>query len=146
MPLSDIFGQQFIKLELESKTKAEVFEELIETIAVQHPDYDRAEMLKAVISREQQMNTAILAGIAVPHGYCKAVSSIVGAMGFSRSGIEYGSPEPVHAVVMLLMDTASREQHLLVLSRLLELLHSQAFAVIQAAASLQEVKRILDRF
>jgi mannitol/fructose-specific phosphotransferase system IIA component (Ntr-type) len=146
MPLSDIFGRELIKLDLESKTKDEVFAELIETIAEQHPEYDRKELLKAVISRESQMNTAILAGIAVPHGYCNAVSGIVGAMGFSRAGIEYGSLEPVHTVVMLLMDTLSREYHLWVLSRLLELLNSKSFAVMQAAESPQTVKDMLDRF
>ncbi|MHB9293641.1 PTS sugar transporter subunit IIA [Hollandina sp. SP2] len=146
MLLSNIFGRELIKLDLESKTKHEVFVELIETIAEQHPEYDRKEMLKAVISRENQMNTAILAGIAVPHGYCNAVGGIVGAMGFSRIGIEYGSLEPVHTVVMLLMDTLSREHHLWVLSHLLELLNSKSFAAIQAATSPQVVKDMLDRF
>ncbi|MDR2394256.1 MAG: PTS sugar transporter subunit IIA [Treponema sp.] len=41
---------------------------------------------------------------------------------------------------------SSREHHLRVLSRLLELLNSKSFAVIQAATSPQEVKQILDRF
>ncbi|MDR1985655.1 MAG: PTS sugar transporter subunit IIA [Treponema sp.] len=144
--MSNIFGRELIKLKLESKTKHEVFAELIEIIAGQYPEYDREEMLNAVISREQQMNTAILAGIAVPHGYCNAVGGIVGAMGFSRAGIEYGSLEPVHTVVLLLMDTLSREQHLQVLSRLLELLNSPSFAAIQGAASPQAVKDVLDRF
>lgn len=146
MPLSDIFGRECIKLDLESKTKHEVFTELIETIVGQYPEYDREEMLKAVISRENRMNTAILTGIAVPHGYCSVVGGIVGAMGFSRTGIPYGSREPVHAVVMLLMDPLSREYHLWVLSRLLELLNSKSFAAVQAGASPQAVKDLLDRF
>jgi mannitol/fructose-specific phosphotransferase system IIA component (Ntr-type) len=146
MPLSDIFGQERIKLNLEGKTKDEVFEELVETIAEPHPEYDRREMLRAVISREDRMNTAILPGVAVPHGYCNAVGGIVGAIGFSRAGIKYDSPEPVHAIFMLLMDESSREQHLLVLSRLLELFNSQVFAVIQTAKSPREVYDMLYRF
>ncbi|MDR3115104.1 MAG: PTS sugar transporter subunit IIA [Treponema sp.] len=144
--MSDIFGQELIKLDLESKTKDAVFAELIETIALQYPEYDRDEMLKAVISRENRMNTAILAGIAVPHGYCNVVGGIVGAMGFSRAGIEYGSLKPVHIVVMLLMDNLSREYHLWVLSRLLALLTSKSFAAIQPAKSLQAVQDLLDHF
>jgi mannitol/fructose-specific phosphotransferase system IIA component (Ntr-type) len=146
MPLSDIFGRELIKLNLESTTRDEVFEELIETIIEPHPEYDRQEMLNAVISRESRMNTAILPGIAVPHGYCSAVNGIAGAIGFSRTGIEYGGSGPVYAIFMLLMDKLSRERHLRILSRLLDLFNSESFAVIQAARSSQEVYDILNRF
>lgn len=146
MPLSDIFRRELIKLDLESKTKDEVFEELVEAIAGLYPEYDRQEMLETVISRENKMNTAILPGIAVPHGYYNAACGIIGAMGFSRSGIEYDSLEPVHSVIMLLMDESSREYHLRVLNSLLELLNSQSFAMIQTAGSPQEVHDILYRF
>jgi mannitol/fructose-specific phosphotransferase system IIA component (Ntr-type) len=146
MPLSDIFRQELIKLELESKTKDEVFEELIETIARLHPEYDRGEMLKAVIARENQMNTTVLPGIAVPHGYCDVVGGLIGTIGFSRAGIEYGRGEPVHLVFMLLMDTLSREQHLRVLSRLLELLNSESVTMLRTAESPQEVYNILYHF
>jgi mannitol/fructose-specific phosphotransferase system IIA component (Ntr-type) len=146
MRLGDIFGREFIKVNLESKTRDEVFEELIETIAEPHPEYDRQEMLSAVISRENRMNTVVLPGVAVPHGYYNAVKGITGALGLSRAGIDYGGPGPVYSVFMLLMDESSRERHLRVLSRLLDLLNSESFAVIQGAKSSQEVYEILNRF
>jgi mannitol/fructose-specific phosphotransferase system IIA component (Ntr-type) len=148
MLLGEIFDRQLIKLDLEGKTKDEVFMELVESIALKHPEFDRQEMLTAVTTREVQMNTAIIPGVAVPHGYYKAISGIVGAIGFSRAGIEYNSldQKPVHSIFMLLMDQASREQHLLVLSRLLALLKSKALAGIQAAKSPGEVYDILYQF
>jgi mannitol/fructose-specific phosphotransferase system IIA component (Ntr-type) len=146
MPLSDIFARELIRVNLEGKTKKEVFEELVGTIAELRPEYDRGKMLDAVIARESRMNTAILPGIAVPHGCCDAVGGIIGAVGFSRAGIEYGSPEPVHLVFMLLMDNFSREHHLRVLSRLLELLNSESVAMIEAAECPQEVYDILYHF
>jgi mannitol/fructose-specific phosphotransferase system IIA component (Ntr-type) len=146
MPLSDIFERELIKLDLESKTRDEVFGELVETIVVSHPEFDREEMLEAVISRENRMNTAILPGVAVPHGYCNAVNGIIGAMGFSRAGIDYDSPDSVHSVFMILMDGSSRERHLGALSRLLALLNSEFFAVIRSAESPQEVYNVLRRF
>jgi mannitol/fructose-specific phosphotransferase system IIA component (Ntr-type) len=146
MPLSDIFGRELIKLNLESRTRDEVFEELIETIAGPHPEYDRQEMFKAVLVRENRMNTVILPGIAVPHGYCGGIDGITGAIGFSREGIEYGGPEPVYSVFMLLMDKLSCEHHLRVLRRLLELFNSESFAAIQSAGSPQEVYDILCHF
>jgi mannitol/fructose-specific phosphotransferase system IIA component (Ntr-type) len=146
MPLSDIFGGELIRLDLESKNRDEVLEELIEIIAGQRPEYDSQEMLDAVLSRENRMNTAILPGIAVPHGYCRTVSGITGALGLSRSGIDYGGEGPVHSVFMLLMDEASREQHLRVLSRLLELFNSESLAAIRAAESSRQICDILRRF
>jgi mannitol/fructose-specific phosphotransferase system IIA component (Ntr-type) len=146
MQLSDVFTRELIKLDLESKTKNGVFEELVGTIAGLYPGYDREEMLGAVLARENRMNTAVLPGIAVPHGYCNAVGGIVGAVGFSRAGIEYGSPGPVHAVFMLLLDNFSRERHLQVLSRLLRLFNSEALAMIETAKSPQEVYDILHHF
>jgi mannitol/fructose-specific phosphotransferase system IIA component (Ntr-type) len=146
MPLSDIFGRELIKLDLESTTRDEVFEEMIETIAEFHPEYDRHEMLNAIISRENRMNTVVLPGIAAPHGYYKAVNGITGAIGFSRTGIDYGDPGPVYSVFMLLMDELSRERHLRVLSRLLDLLNSESFAALRTAKSPQAVHEILNRF
>jgi mannitol/fructose-specific phosphotransferase system IIA component (Ntr-type) len=146
MPLSDIFRRELIKVDLESKTRDEVFEELVETIIAAYPKFNRQELVDAIRARENRMNTAILPGVAVPHGYCGAVGGIIGALGFSRAGIDYDCREPVHSVVMLLMDNASPERHLRVLSRLLELLNSRAFAAIQAAASSQEVYDLLYRF
>jgi mannitol/fructose-specific phosphotransferase system IIA component (Ntr-type) len=59
---------------------------------------------------------------------------------------DYGGPGPVYSVFMLLMGESSRERHLRVLSRLLDLLNSESFAVIQAAKSPREVYDILNRF
>jgi mannitol/fructose-specific phosphotransferase system IIA component (Ntr-type) len=146
MLLTDIFKRELIKVNLESKTRDEVFEELAEIIIGVYPKFDRRVLLEALHSRENMMNTAILPGIAVPHGYCKTVGGIIGAFGFSQTGIDYNSPEPVHLVFMLLMDKSALEQHLRVLSRLLELVKSDSFGMIQAAKSSQEVYDVLYRF
>jgi mannitol/fructose-specific phosphotransferase system IIA component (Ntr-type) len=146
MLLSDIFKQELIKVNLESKTKHEAFEELVETIIAAYPKFNRQELIDAILTRENQMSTAIMPGVAVPHGYCAAVNGIIGALGFSRTGIDYDCHEPVHSIVMLLMDNASPERHLRVLSRLLDLLNSSAFAAIQPVKGPREVYDLLSRF
>jgi mannitol/fructose-specific phosphotransferase system IIA component (Ntr-type) len=70
----------------------------------------------------------------------------VGALGFSRAGIDYGSGETVHAVFMLFMDKSSQERHLGVLRRLLDLLNSKSFAALQTAENPREVYDLLRRF
>ena len=131
--LGDIFNPIRIKMDLEGTTKADVFEELVETIAASEPKYNRRKMLEAIIQRESKMNTIILPGVAVPHGYYSTVSGVIGAIGFSREGIEYDESDqnPVHLLFLLLMDEKSREQHLQVFARLLELLKSPELAEIR---------------
>ena len=147
--LSEIFTPTHIKLDLESTTKADVFEELIETIADDNAEFDRQELLEAVTMRENKMATIIKPGIAIPHGYSRTISGIIGAIGFSRAGIEYDQIDcdPVHLFFMLLMDESSREQHLQVFGHLWDLLNSAAFSdEIRKLRTPQEVYSLLSRF
>jgi mannitol/fructose-specific phosphotransferase system IIA component (Ntr-type) len=133
-------------MDMAGKTRDEVFVELVETIAGTHPEFDRQEMMDALVAREKRMNTAILPGVAIPHGYCSGVDGIIGAVGFSRKGIDYDCPDPVHAVFMLLMDGSFQEAHLQILGRLLELFNSDSFATMLAAKTSREAHEALRQF
>ncbi|MDR1466079.1 MAG: PTS sugar transporter subunit IIA [Treponema sp.] len=146
MLLSDVFDTRHIKLDLESTTKDEAFEELTQTVIALHPELDREAVLESIIERENQMNTAVMPDIALPHGYCQTLKGIVGVIGVSHAGIAYESEQIVHYIFMTLMGGAEREKHLRVLSRLLNLCNSRAFSEIMAAQSGQEVCDILRRF
>ncbi|MDR2537291.1 MAG: PTS sugar transporter subunit IIA [Treponema sp.] len=146
--LSEIFDVQHIKLNLESETKDEVFEELVATITAQHPELNHQDLLEAITTRESQMNTAVAPGIAIPHGYCHTLNGIVGVVGISRAGIEYDTEmkETVHYIFMVLMSCDHREKHLTFLSKLLKLLDPQMLSEIQEAKSAQDFHNILCRF
>jgi mannitol/fructose-specific phosphotransferase system IIA component (Ntr-type) len=148
MILNDVFDKQLIRLDLEGGNKKEVFAELINAIAELHPDFDRDEMLAVIQDRENKMNTSVASGAAVPHGYYKGTGDVIGAIGISKTGIDYDAPDqkPVHFIFLIIMDEASREKHLGVLSRVLSLINSGALADIQAAKSPEEVYDILSRF
>jgi mannitol/fructose-specific phosphotransferase system IIA component (Ntr-type) len=146
MLLSDVFDTRHIKLNLESVTKDEAFEELTETIITLHPDLNRREVLEAIAVRESQMNTAVMPDVAVPHGYCRTIKSVIGIIGVSRSGVFYETEQAVHYIFMMLMGNAEREKHLRVLSRLLNLCNSRAFSEIMIAQSGQEICDVLRRF
>ena len=143
--LGKIFDPRRIKMDLSGTTKTDVFGELVGIIAASDPKFDREKMLEAVISRENKMNTVILPGVAVPHGYYNTVKGMIGAIGFSREGVGYDSQEqdPVHLFVLLLMDEKSREQHLQALSRLLECLNSAAIAEICEKGTPRELYDLL---
>jgi mannitol/fructose-specific phosphotransferase system IIA component (Ntr-type) len=146
--LDAIFDPRRINMNLISRTKNDVLGELVETIKKTDSALDRQELLDAITMRENKMTTVILPGVAVPHGYCNAVHGIIGAIGFSRGGIEF-DPEcrdPVHLFFTLLMDESSCEQHLRVLGRLLEMINSATINEIRGIESSEEIYELLCRY
>jgi len=148
MLLSELFDNQHIMMDLESTTKTEAFEELTRTLAELHPELDREEILEAVTVREDQMNTAIAPGIAVPHGCCRDLQGIVGIIGLSQGGIAYDAEDrkPVHCIFLMVMGDSCREKHLRILGHLLEILQTQVIQEIMACRSPQEIHDILGRY
>jgi PTS system fructose-specific IIC component/PTS system nitrogen regulatory IIA component len=146
--LNDIFNENSIKLSLKSETKTAAFTELVEAMVIVHPELNKTEMLSAVLERENKMNTAIASGVAVPHGYYPGTDKIIGAIGISKNGIDYGSSDnkPVHFVFLLLMGDAVREEHLHILNRVLALVNSGSLVSLRTARNVGEVRDILSRF
>jgi mannitol/fructose-specific phosphotransferase system IIA component (Ntr-type) len=147
MLFADVFDERLIKLDLSGADKGAVFEELIGEIAALKPELNGEAMLAAIQSREKKMETSVAPGVAVPHGYFSGLNGIIGAVGFSPGGIEYGSRDnkPVHLVVMLLLGEGARENHLRVLSRVLTFVQAGALSYIRDAGSPQKAYDILCR-
>jgi mannitol/fructose-specific phosphotransferase system IIA component (Ntr-type) len=130
MLLQQIFTSARIKTELESVDKEELFEELVDLLARDGGRFfPRAAALEAIRTREAKMSTGIKKGIALPHGKVVGIRDMVGAIGISRSGIDYDSldGEPVYMVFMLLSSPEDSELHLGGLKRLAFLLDDPAF-------------------
>jgi len=146
--LDAIFDPRRINMNLTSKTKGDVLKELVETVKKTDSALDRQELLDAITMRENKMNTIIMPGVAVPHGYCNTIHGIIGTIGFSREGIEFDQEyrDPVHLFFMLLMDGSSCEQHLYVLSRLLEMINSATLGEITGIESSQEIYKLICRY
>ncbi|MDR0403502.1 MAG: PTS sugar transporter subunit IIA [Treponema sp.] len=145
MLLAEVFNKNLIKLDLESRDKDAVFDELVGEILAVKPELDGEEILAAIHDRELKMVTSVAPGVAVPHGYFRGLNGIIGALGFSRRGIEYGSRDnkPVHLVFMVLLGEGARERHLHVLSRILTFVKSGALSYIGEAESPQKAYDIL---
>jgi mannitol/fructose-specific phosphotransferase system IIA component (Ntr-type) len=147
MLLSDVFDKQSIKLNLESKTKEAAFKELVEVIGTVHPEFNRDTILSVIQEREEKLNTSVIPGVAVPHGYYPGTSDIFGALGISETGIEYQSVDdkPVHYIFLLVMGENARENHLRVLNRVMTLVNSEGLSLLQKASSPQEIYDILSQ-
>ncbi len=77
-------------------------------------------IIAAIAKREELGPTGIGGGLAVPHTTHPSVSRIVGAIGYSRSGIDFGSldGQPVHTVVMVLSPPGKPGEHLRALEQI----------------------------
>ncbi|MDR2521964.1 MAG: PTS sugar transporter subunit IIA [Spirochaetaceae bacterium] len=148
MLLSEVFVPEFIKADLESEEKEEVFEELVDHFCrVAHLQV-REQVLTALREREAKMSTGIQNGIAIPHGKSPAVEQVYGVLGVSKKGIDYDSLDgnPVHLVLMILAPPVEAERHLHLLQRMAEVLRNPGFykeviAAENAAAIYSIVKK-----
>ncbi|MCR5494133.1 MAG: PTS sugar transporter subunit IIA [Treponema sp.] len=123
--LSDFLKPETVIINLESTDKDSLFAEMTEHLVRQNTSLVRDDILSAVQKREEQMNTSIMKGVAVPHGVCSSVHSPVVAIGISKAGIDYdisgvGSAEYVdslvHLVVFMLFEQENAERHLHILA------------------------------
>ena len=109
--------------------------------------------MKALIQREEKMSTAVFPGIAVPHALCSSAGDTLVAIGISRQGIEFDSPEPeknpehpiVNIIFEILFEEKDTETHLHVLRDILQLVSNSEFLndVLKANSS-QEVYKIIE--
>jgi PTS system fructose-specific IIC component/PTS system nitrogen regulatory IIA component len=149
MFLHEVFSPEFIKLDLESDDKDEVFEELVDHFCQVEKTNAREEILEALRERESKMSTGIHKGIAIPHGKTNAVESIHGVLGISRKGVAYDAldGEPVYLLFMLVAPQKDSEKHLRVLKRLAELLENPQFYIeLQSQADVQGAYKVICKF
>src|SRR5438874_6150223 len=77
MRLTEILKPQDIKIPLEAKTKTEAIAELVNLLASNGEVGDPKKVLEAVLDREATRTTGIGNGLAIPHGKCPGVASLV---------------------------------------------------------------------
>jgi len=147
MKLTKLLHPSLIKLELQSSTKAQVLEELVDLMLDNEKITDRDAFLKAVMDRESICTTGIGRGIAIPHSRNSAITDVAVALGRSSSGIDFEAldDEPVHLVFLLAAPMNSGAVYLKALARLSRLLrHSEFRQALIDAGSKEEVLQIIE--
>ena len=151
--LSSFISPSSIKVALESTEKEECFAELLEVLVAKNPEINRKEAMTALIAREEKMSTAVFPFVAVPHALCSSAGDTLVAVGISRQGIEFDSPEPeknpehpvVNVIFEILFEEKDTQTHLDVLRDILQLVSNPDFVknVLQAKTS-QEVYELIE--
>lgn len=152
MILQKVFQQSAIKTGLESETKEELFEELVDVLArnwTAAAPFPRKNILDALSKREAKMSTGISKGIALPHATVEGLDAIAGVLGISSKGIDYDSLDghPVYLVFMVLTPPKDAELHLQTLQNLAALIEDRdTVSRLAAVASPAEAFAVVKDF
>lgn len=129
LKISDIIPTGAIKVPMEASDKEEAFEELVDLLVEAGGISDREAALSAIRKREELGSTGIGEGVAIPHGKDATITELVGALGISKNGVEYGGVDgkPVRIVFMLLARTDNPGPHIQALAEIAQLIQSPGF-------------------
>ena len=121
----------------------ELLAHLIEAI----PDIGvKTDLMKSVMDREAQANTAIGRGVACPHARSSSDGELHCAVGWSPKGIDYGAADgkPVHLLLMYYVPDSERNAYLKEISGLAKAI--SAGDTIETIASLPDIHTVREKF
>ncbi|KAA0545294.1 PTS fructose transporter subunit IIA [Bacillus sp. BGMRC 2118] len=147
MKITELLREDTILLNLQSKTKADVIQELVDKLDAAGRLNDKEKYKEAILAREAQSTTGIGEGIAIPHAKTNAVKVPAIAFGRSKEGIDYEALDgaPSHLFFMIAASEGANNEHLETLSRLSSFLMDPAFRLkIESAVTAGDVMRAID--
>ena len=146
MILSQILQPNCVKVPVEGKNKEAVITELVDLLDAQGLLSDRDAVLDAVMTRERTQSTGTGAGIAIPHGKCKAVKELVMAIGIAHEPIEFQSIDgkPVTILILLVSPANQTGPHIQALARISRLMLNEEFKTrLEKVNSAEDVYELL---
>jgi fructose-specific phosphotransferase system IIA component len=146
MILTQILQPNCVKVPVASKDKEAVITELVDLLDTQGLLLDRNAALDAVLTRERTQSTGTGAGIAIPHGKCKAVKELVMAIGIAHEPIEFQSIDgkPVTILILLVSPANQTGPHIQALARISRLMLNQEFKTrLENVKSAEDVYELL---
>lgn len=126
MIISDILKQDYIIADLKATDKTSALREVAQFLEQRGAIQDHAQLLQALLEREQLGSTGIGDNMAIPHAKSGEIDQIITVFGRSQAGIEFDSLDrkPVHYLFLLLAPTTSTGQHLKALAKIARLFKS----------------------
>src|SRR5690348_14694630 len=131
MDLGDILSKAQIIPDLRGANRWEAIDELIGNLVATGKIQagDREAVTAAVKKRETSMSTGIGFGIGIPHASTDLIFEVVGALGRSRTGVNFEAldNQPVKLVMLFLVPQGQFQKHLHTLANIAKLLHKAEF-------------------
>ena len=131
MDLGDILSNEQIITDLQAADRWQAIDELINNlVATGKIKPDNKDAIAAVVKkRETSMSTGIGFGIGIPHASTDLITEVVGALGRSKTGVQFDSldNQPVNLVMLFLVPQGQFQKHLHTLANIAKLLHRADF-------------------
>ena len=146
MKISELLKPSLVKLNLESYSKDELFEEMVQVFADNGMISDVDEAIDVLQEREMKMSTGVGNGIAIPHGKLPGAPHSLLAIGVSKDGIDYDALDgaPVYIVLTIFAQPDNPMQHMEILAEISRLFAVPGFSDrIRNAKSSNEVIDII---
>jgi len=145
MKILDVLDKDAILIDLKSKDKIGILNELVEP-ASRITGIDHKQMVQVLMERERLGSTGIGGGIGIPHGKLKNLDKLVLGFGLSREGVDFESMDgrPTHIFFLLITPEHSTDLHLKLLARVSRLLKKEPLKeMMMKAKSAEEIVSII---
>ncbi|MCD4830017.1 MAG: PTS sugar transporter subunit IIA [Candidatus Cloacimonetes bacterium] len=141
---TDYTSESLIILDPDVKSKAELFEKMVNHVYNQDLVVDRKAFLRALLEREEKSNTELTPGVALPHARSDECEKLFLCILVLREGLDYGNPEMGPARLVFFFGTPQRDnrQYLQLLAKSSRLLKNPEFR--QKLLEAQTARDVLD--
>jgi len=147
-PVAGLFSPRAIVADLQAATRDDVLDEMVRAAVAAGvlPRTRRAQVLGALMDREQRGSTGLGRGIAIPHAKIAGLRNHAGIVARSVGGIDFRAidGERVHVMVMLVSPDSRHEEHLATLRWVSLMARDPDFAsFIRQARTAEQIYEVL---
>lgn len=148
MLLGEILHKNVISPDLQGRETEPAVDELLRLLVDSGslPPHLVQSARQAVLDRERTASTGMEMGIALPHGTIPRLDRLVGAMGLSREGVDFGclDGQPAHIVLLLLLPRDQFHVQVHTLGAMASLLSDEDFrASLLASKDAESIMRLI---
>ena len=134
--------------DLQATTRWEAIDELVNNLVTtgKIQPQNRDAIAAAVKKRETSMSTGIGFGIGIPHASTDLIPEVVGALGRSRTGVNFDAldNQPVNLVMLFLVPQGQFQKHLHTLANIAKILHKAEFRqALEQAPDAEAMLRVI---
>jgi mannitol/fructose-specific phosphotransferase system IIA component (Ntr-type) len=149
MKFSDFICEKAIRAELSSDNKEDVINELVDSLlqAGEINADEKADIIAAIMKREELGSTGIGRGVAVPHTKHPGVAKLVGTVGVSVDGVDFNSldGEKVQLFFLLISPPDRPGDHLRALENISKQLRDETFCrFLKQSRTSEDIHQLLE--
>ena len=149
MKFSDFISEKAIRAELTADTKEGVIAELVESLLKvgEIGADEKADIIAAIMKREELGSTGIGRGVAVPHTKHGSVDKLVGTVGVSVDGVDFNSldGEKVQLFFLLISPPERPGDHLRALENISRQLRDETFCrFLKQSKTSEDIHQLLE--